>query len=106
MANVTKKDMVEMISDATGLVQIDVKIAIEGFLEAVCKALREGKDVNLRRFGCFKIKEKKARIARNPHSNMPIVVPAGYKPVFKFGKKLCKSVKAQQTGIKFEENKS
>ncbi len=98
MANVTKKDIVEMISEATGLTQIDAKIVIEGFLEAVPKALREGKDVHIRGFGRFKIKGKKARMARDPHSNVPIQVQAGFKPVFKFSKVLRNRIKAKQIG--------
>jgi len=66
MANITKKDLVEKISTTTGLTQVDTKIVVESFLEAVSRALREGKNIEIRGFGRFKIKEKKARMARNP----------------------------------------
>jgi DNA-binding protein HU-beta/integration host factor subunit beta len=92
MANVTKKDLVEKISDATGLTQVDTKIVVESFLDAVAQALQGGSNIEIRGFGRFKIKEKKARIARNPRTNEHIQVPAGFKPVFEASKELRKRV--------------
>jgi len=88
MANITKKDIVEIISNATGLTQVDTRIVVECFLEAVSKTLREGKNIEIRGFGRFKIKERKARVARNPFTNTPVQVPEGYKPVFQASKEL------------------
>jgi nucleoid DNA-binding protein len=92
MANITKKDLVEKISDRTGLTQVDTKIVVETFLEAVSKALREGKNIEIRGFGRFKIKKKNARMARNPRTNVHIQVPAGFKPVFEASKDLKKRI--------------
>ncbi|MGB7566599.1 MAG: HU family DNA-binding protein [Chitinivibrionales bacterium] len=92
MGNITKKDLVEKISNSTGLTQVDTKIVVESFLEAVSKALREGKNIEIRGFGRFKIKEKKARMARNPRTNVHIQVEAGYKPVFEASKELRKRI--------------
>ena len=92
MANITKKDLVEKISATTGLTQVDTKIVVESFLEAVSRALREGKNIEIRGFGRFKIKEKKARMARNPRTNVHIQVQAGYKPVFEASKELRKRI--------------
>jgi len=94
MANVTIKDIVEIISNATGLTQVDTRIVVESFLEAVSKALREGKNIEIRGFGRFKIKERKARMARNPFTNTPVQVPAGYKPVFQASKELRNRINA------------
>jgi DNA-binding protein HU-beta/integration host factor subunit beta len=94
MANITKKDIVEIISNATGLTQVDTRIVVESFLEAVSKTLREGINIEIRGFGRFKIKEKKARTGRNPHTNTPVQVPAGYKPVFQASKELRRRINA------------
>ncbi len=93
MGNVTKKDLVEKIADTTGLTQVDTKIVVESFLEAVAQALQTGKNIEIRGFGRFKIKEKRARIARNPRTNERIQVDAGYKPVFESSRELSKRVK-------------
>lgn len=92
MANVTKKDLVENISEKTGLTQVDTKIVVESFLEAVSQALQGGRNIEIRGFGRFKIKEKKARMARNPRTNENIKVDSGYKPVFEASKELRKRI--------------
>jgi nucleoid DNA-binding protein len=92
MGNITKKDLVEKISDKTGLTQVDTKIVVESLLDAVSKALQQGKNIEIRGFGRFKIKERRARNARNPRTNEHIKVQAGYKPVFEASKELRKRV--------------
>jgi nucleoid DNA-binding protein len=92
MANITKKDLVEKIADTTGLTQVDTKIVVESFLESVAQALQGGRNIEIRGFGRFKIKKKKARIARNPRTNEKIPVLAGFKPVFESSRELCKRV--------------
>jgi nucleoid DNA-binding protein len=92
MPNITKKDLVEQISEHTGLTQVDTKIVIECFLEAVSKALQTGTNLEIRGFGRFKIKKKKKRMARNPRTNQYIQVEAGFKPTFESSKELRKRV--------------
>ena len=88
MGNITKKDLVERISEKTGLTQVDTKIVIESFLDSVSKALQNGNNIEIRGFGRFKIKEKRARTARNPRTNEHIQVEAGFKPIFEASKEL------------------
>jgi nucleoid DNA-binding protein len=92
MGNITKKDLVEKISDVTGLTQVDTKIVVESFLEAVAQALQLGTNIEIRGFGRFKIKQKRSRIARNPRTNEHINVEAGVKPVFESSKELRKRI--------------
>ncbi|KMQ52694.1 Integration host factor [Chitinispirillum alkaliphilum] len=92
MGNITKKDLVERISDRTGLTQVDTKIVLESFLESLADTLQKGNNVEIRGFGRFKIKQKNARTARNPRTNEFIQVEAGYKPVFEASKELRKRV--------------
>ncbi len=88
MSNITKKDLVEKISSKTGLTQVDTKIVIESFLDSISQALQNGRNIEIRGFGRFKIKEKKARLARNPRTNEHIQVEAGFKPIFEASKEL------------------
>lgn len=92
MSNVTKKDLVEQISERTGLTQVDTKIVVESFLESVSVALKAGHNIEIRGFGRFKIKRKKARTARNPRTNEHIPVSEGFKPVFEASRELRKRV--------------
>lgn len=86
MSNITKKDLVEKISGKTGLTQIDTKIVVESFLDSITKALEKGNNIEIRGFGRFKIKPKKARMARNPRTNENIQVKEGFKPTFEASK--------------------
>lgn len=92
MSNVTKKDLVERISERTGLTQVDTKIVVESFLDSISSALQKGSNIEIRGFGRFKVKQKKARTARNPRTNEYIDVEAGFKPVFEASKELRKRV--------------
>lgn len=94
MSNITKKDLVEKIAEHTGLTQVDTKILVESFLDAVSRALADGKNIEIRGFGRFKIKKKKERTARNPRTNQYIHVEAGFKPIFEASKELRKRVDA------------
>jgi DNA-binding protein HU-beta/integration host factor subunit beta len=90
MANVTKKDIVEEISNRTGLTQVDTKVVVECFLDAITRSLVQGKNIEIRGFGRYKIREKKARTARNPRTGEPVEVEPGIKPVFEASKELKK----------------
>ncbi|NLL11993.1 MAG: integration host factor subunit beta [Fibrobacter sp.] len=96
MGNITKKDLVEKIAEHTGLTQVETKIVVESFLDSVAKALQSGNNIEIRGFGRFKVKQKKARTARNPRTNEYIEVDAGYKPIFEASKELRKRVNDAQ----------
>ncbi|MBD3347291.1 MAG: hypothetical protein GF401_19725 [Chitinivibrionales bacterium] len=92
MGNITKRDLVEKISEKTGLTQVDTKIVVESFLETVSNTLQSGKNIEIRGFGRFKIKRKNARTARNPRTGEQIQVDAGFKPIFEASNELRKRV--------------
>src|ERR1039458_6303851 len=63
----TKRDLVIKISEETGQVQQKVKDVVQRTLDHISEAVAAGKTVELRKFGAFKVKVRKARIGRNPH---------------------------------------
>ncbi|MDD5262619.1 MAG: integration host factor subunit beta [Methylacidiphilales bacterium] len=89
MANLTKRDLVIRISNETGMVQQDVLNVIQKTLDYLTESLALGKTVELRNFGVFEIKLRKARVGRNPNkpqSDVPIPPRAVVK--FKPGKEM------------------
>ena len=82
MANISKKQIVEQISEKTGLNQLDTKLIFETFLNTIGRSLQEGKNIEIRGFGRFKIKKQKARKARNPRTNEEVFVEEKFKPIF------------------------
>ena len=88
----TKADIVELIAEKTGFTIKDIKIVVEDFLDEVKGALAEGKHIEIRGFGTFKVKNHKARKDRNPRTNQEVHVPARKKAFFKVSKELNKTL--------------
>jgi nucleoid DNA-binding protein len=85
----TKADLVDDIATRTGLTKKDVADTVDVFLGAIKKALVEGKHIEIRGFGTFKVRQRKARVARNPKNpGQPVQVPQRRVPVFKVSKQL------------------
>jgi DNA-binding protein HU-beta/integration host factor subunit alpha len=81
----TKREMVLRIAQETGLKQLDVKRVVQRTLTLVVEALASGKTVELRNFGVFKVKSRKARVGRNPKTGTTVPVPAKRVVTFKPG---------------------
>ena len=90
----TKADLVEEISAETGVSKNHTAVIVDGMLDAVSRTLSEGKHLEIRGFGTYKVRERRARRARNPRSGSEVMVPAKLVPVFKPSKEL----KAQVMG--------
>ena len=81
----TKADLVEQVADAIGprVTKKECGLVVNAFLEAVKDALARGDGIELRGFGTFKVRHRKARKARNPKTGEAVEVPARDVPVFK-----------------------
>ena len=88
MSNVTKKDIVEEIARRTGLTQAETKAVLEGLLEAISSSLRDGRNIEIRGFGRFKVRPRRPRTARNPRTGDLVQVEGGVKPVFEASREL------------------
>ena len=81
----TKKDIAIKIADETGIKQIIVKEVVQKTIDAMIEALSKGETLELRNFGVFKVKERKARIGRNPRTGETVPVPPKKVVTFKPG---------------------
>ena len=84
----TKADIVDVIASATGLTKVETEAVVDGFIQPVIKAMKEGKNIEIRGFGSFKVKKRKGRIARNPRTGQQVMVDEHYVPIFKVSKEL------------------
>jgi len=82
----TKVELVKTLMEKTGLSRNQSMETVEYFLESVKGALKKGEKVCLVGFGTFYIKEKDARIGRNPRTGEQINIPPKKVAVFKPGK--------------------
>ncbi len=88
-----RADIVEQVSDATGLTRAEVAAVFEGCLKMIEAELRLGGTIELRRFGTFKCVKRAPRRAVNPRTGEPVKVPARIVPSFKPSPKLRDAVK-------------
>lgn len=89
----TKKEIVKTISDDTGLTQLDVKKVVQMTFDAIVETLKEDGRIELRNFGVFEVKLRKARRARNPRTNQPVDVEAKNVVTFQPGKDMEEKVR-------------
>jgi len=84
VANITKQSLIQEIAKSTGFVRNDIKIVIEQFLDLLGEKLIEGNTIEIRGFGTFACKPRKARPARNPRTGETVLIDERLVPTFKF----------------------
>lgn len=84
----TKADIVDHIASGTGLTKVETEAVVDGFIQTVSEALKEGKNIEIRGFGSFKTKKRKGRVARNPRTGEQVMVDEHFVPIFKVSKEL------------------
>ena len=88
----TKADIVDVIASATGLTKVETEAVVDGFITTVIGAMRDGKNIEIRGFGSFKVKKRKSRVARNPRTGAQVNVDEHYVPIFKVSKEMKQTV--------------
>ncbi|NGX39348.1 MAG: DNA-binding protein HU [Chlamydiae bacterium] len=86
---ITKKKLVQVISQDEGLHPNDVKNVIQSFLDRMTDYLANGDRIEFRDFGVFEIVQRKQKIGRNPKNpSVTVIIPAGPAVKFTPGKKM------------------
>jgi len=83
-----KSELIAAVSQSAGLTKKDTERAINAALDVITASLRSGEKVQLSGFGTFEVKDREARIGRNPHTKEAVEIPATCVPVFKASKAL------------------
>jgi len=84
----TKADIVDVIASATGLTKVETEAVVDGFIQTVIDTMKQGKNIEIRGFGSFKVKKRKGRVARNPRTGEQVMVEEHFVPIFKVSKEL------------------
>ena len=84
----TKKEIVKQISERANLTQLKTKEIVQWTFDAIVETLIQEGRIELRNFGVFEVKCRKARKARNPRTGDEVKVPDKVVPYFKTGKDL------------------
>ena len=87
-----KNDLVSAVADSSGLTKADAGRAVDAVFDSIASALKSGGDVRIVGFGTFAVKERAARVGRNPKTGEEIQIKAARVPGFKAGKLLKEAV--------------
>ena len=79
----TKQEIVDIVSDATGLTKVETETVMNGIMGTIIDSLSNNERVELRGFGTFGIKHRMPKKARNPGTGEPINLPERHVPTFK-----------------------
>src|SRR5439155_1269636 len=91
--SVTKKEIVKQISERIGLTQLKTKDIVQQTFDAIVDTLIEVGRIELRNFGVFEVKMRKARKARNPRTGERVDVEPKKVVTFKPGKEMAERVR-------------
>lgn len=83
-----KAELITSMAEKSELTKKDAEKALKAFMESVQESLGKGEKVQLVGFGTYEVKERAARVGRNPKTREEIQIPASKVPVFKAGKDL------------------
>ena len=84
----TKKEIVKTISEKLGLTQLTTRDIVQKTFDAIVETLVEEGRIELRNFGVFEVRRRKARKARNPRTGGSVQVPEKLTVSFKPGKEM------------------
>lgn len=80
---VNKTDLQRELAHQLGLTRADADLCVELLLSLIADALRRGHEVKITNFGVFEVRERAARMGRNPRTNEPVPIPATRSVVFR-----------------------
>ena len=103
----TKAELVEKVANQINLTKKQTEVIVNTVFSSITDSLAEGKKVELRGFGSFRIRQRNARVGRNPKSGQKVDVPSKKVPFFKAGKELRELVderEAEEAGREEQKN--
>jgi DNA-binding protein HU-beta len=83
-----KNDLIQQLSDRSGLAKNDAAKAVDGVFDIVTDSLKKGDEVRLTGFGVFVVQQRAAGKGRNPQTGEEITIKASKNARFRAGKQL------------------
>ena len=83
-----KTELIAAVAESAGLSKKDTERVVNAALDTITTALCKGEKVQISGFGTFEVKDREARVGRNPHTKEAIEIPATKVPGFKESKTL------------------
>ena len=83
-----KTELIAAVAAKTGITKKDAEIIVSATFDTIAQELSKGEKVQISGFGIFDVKEREARVGRNPRTKEAIEIPASKAPAFKPSKAL------------------
>ena len=83
-----KTELIAVAAENSGMTKKDAERVLNAAIDAITVSLSKGEKVALSGFGTFEIREREARVGRNPHTREAVEIPATRVPSFKASKAL------------------
>ncbi|AUD07073.1 HU family DNA-binding protein [Spirosoma pollinicola] len=99
----TKQDVINQVSEKTGVDPLLTRSVIESFFTVVKESLVEGEPIYIRTFGSFILKQRAQKTARNISQNTAVTIPTQIIPSFKPGSEFTNQVRAQPMPAKIKK---
>jgi DNA-binding protein HU-beta len=90
---VNKSDLITRVAHNTGATKSSAGAAVDSLLDAITQALKKGDAITFVGFGTFKTAVRRARVAKNPRTGVPIKIPKRRVVRFTAGKALRSAVR-------------
>ena len=88
-----KTELITATAQNAGVTKKDAERVVNAAIDAITAALVNGDKVALSGFGIFEVRNREARVGRNPHTKETVEIPASRVPAFKASKALKDAVK-------------
>ena len=83
-----KTELIAIAAERSGIAKKDAERVVNAAIDAITLSLAKGEKVQLSGFGIFEVKEREARVGRNPRTKEAMEIPATRVPGFKASKAL------------------
>ena len=87
-----KTELIAAVAAKTGITKKDAEGIVSAAFDTIAQELSKGEKVQISGFGSFEVKNREARVGRNPHTKEAIEIPAAKVPAFKAAKALKEKV--------------
>lgn len=91
-----KADLINQISDKTGIPKVDVLVTLETMFKEIKVSLTSGENIYIRGFGSFITKKRAAKIGRNIKKNIAVSIPEHFIPAFKPAREFVQEIKSSK----------
>ena len=87
-----KTELIAAVAAKTGITKKDAEGIVSAAFDTIAQELQKGEKVQISGFGIFEVKEREAKVGRNPRTKEAIQIPASRVPAFKAAKALKEAV--------------